>query len=72
MENNKFMKNQKIQITVKNQKFSVLIEKDADGFFAKCEELQGCYTQGETFDEAVENIKEALHLHLEDRENSNV
>lgn len=26
-------------------KFSVVIERDADGYFALCPELQGCYTR---------------------------
>ena len=48
-------------------KFSVVIEKDSDGYFAFCPELQGCYTQGETYEEALENIKDAIRLHIEDR-----
>ena len=48
-------------------KFSVVIEKDIDGYFAFCPELQGCYTQGETYEEVLTNIKEAIRLHIEDR-----
>jgi len=48
-------------------KFSVVIEKDADGYFAFCPELQGCYTQGDTYEEVLENIKDAIRLHIEDR-----
>ncbi len=48
-------------------KFSVVIEKDNDGYFAFCPELQGCYTQGETYEEVLVNIKDAIHLHVEDR-----
>lgn len=48
-------------------KVSVVIEKDADGYFAFSPELQGCYTQGDSYEEALENIKEAIRLHLEDR-----
>ena len=29
--------------------------------------LQGCYTQGETYEEALENIKDAIRLHIEAR-----
>ena len=47
--------------------FPVIIEKDEDGYFASCNELQGCYTQGETYEEVIENIKEAIQLHIEDR-----
>jgi predicted RNase H-like HicB family nuclease len=48
-------------------KFSVVIEKDIDGYFAFCPELQGCYTQGDTYEETLENIKDAIRLHIEDR-----
>jgi predicted RNase H-like HicB family nuclease len=48
-------------------KFSVVIEKDIDGYFAFCPELQGCYTQGDTYEEVLENIKDAIRLHIEDR-----
>jgi predicted RNase H-like HicB family nuclease len=48
-------------------KFSVIVEKDSDGYFALCPELQGCYTQGDTYEEALENIKDAIRLHIEDR-----
>ena len=48
-------------------KFSVVIEKDRDGYFAFCPELQGCYTQGDSYEEVMENIKDAIRLHVEDR-----
>ncbi|CAG1771769.1 hypothetical protein BAC3_02060 [uncultured bacterium] len=48
-------------------KFSVFIEKDRDGYFAFCPELQGCYTQGDTYEEVLENIKDAIRLHIDDR-----
>ena len=48
-------------------KFSVIVEKDSEGYFAFCPELQGCYTQGSGYEEVLENIKDAIHLHLEDR-----
>ena len=47
--------------------FSVVIEEDKNGFFAFCPELQGCYTQGENYEEAMENIKDAIKLHVKDR-----
>ena len=52
---------------MKKYRFSVVIEKDNDGYFAFCPELQGCYTQGETYEEVLEHIKDAIRLHLEDR-----
>ena len=48
-------------------RISVVIEKDEDGYFACSPELQGCYTQGETYEEVLENIKDAIKLHIIDR-----
>lgn len=48
-------------------RFSVVIEKDKDGYFAFTPELQGCYSQGDTYEEAMENIRDAVVLHIEDR-----
>jgi predicted RNase H-like HicB family nuclease len=47
------------------RKASVVIEKDEHGFYAWCPELKGCQTQGNTLEEAVANIKEAIALNLE-------
>lgn len=52
---------------MKVYRFSVVIERDEDGYFAFCPELQGCYTQGDTYEEVLENIKDAIRLHVEDR-----
>lgn len=46
-------------------KVTVIIEKDEYGYFAYCPELEGCMSQGETFDEALANIKEAIELYIE-------
>ncbi len=48
----------------------VVIEKDRDGYFAYCPSLQGCYTQGASYEEALANIRDAIRLHLEDRKAS--
>ncbi len=52
---------------MKHYRFSVVIEKDREGYSAFCPELQGCYTQGATYEEVFENIKDAIRLHVEDR-----
>lgn len=45
--------------------FPVIIEKDEEGFFvADCPDLQGCHTQGQTLEEAITNIRDAIKLHL--------
>lgn len=51
------------------QKFvlPVVVEKDEDGYFVFCPLLQGCYTQGDSYEEAIGNIEDAIRLHLEDR-----
>ncbi len=46
-------------------KVSIVIEKDKNGYFAFCPELKGCHTQGDTLEEVLENIKEAIELYLE-------
>jgi predicted RNase H-like HicB family nuclease len=52
---------------MKNITLPVVIEADADGYFVSCPALQGCYSQGETYEEALTNIKDAIHLHITDR-----
>jgi len=44
----------------------IIVEKDKEGYFVYCSALQGCYTQGDTYEEAIENIKDAIRLHIED------
>lgn len=48
-------------------RFSIIIEQDDDGYFVRCPELQGCYSQGGTYEEAMKNIKDAIKLHVQDR-----
>ncbi len=46
--------------------YPVIIEKDEDegGFVVTCPLLKGCVSQGETEEEALENIKDAISLYL--------
>lgn len=46
-------------------KVGVVIEKDDHGYYAFCPDLEGCQTQGDTFEEVIANIKEAIELYLE-------
>lgn len=46
-------------------KVSVVVEKDEHGYYAYCPELEGCQTQGDSFEEVMANIKEAVELYLE-------
>ena len=46
-------------------KYRVLIEQDEDGVFvAEVPSLPGCISQGQTREEATQNIKEAIELYL--------
>jgi predicted RNase H-like HicB family nuclease len=46
-------------------KVSVIIEKDDHGYYAFSPDLPGCQTQGDTMEDAVANIREAIALYLE-------
>ncbi|MCX6641043.1 MAG: type II toxin-antitoxin system HicB family antitoxin [bacterium] len=46
-------------------KVSVIIEKDENGYYAFCPELDGCQSQGDSFEEVMANIKEAIDLYVE-------
>jgi len=52
---------------MRNLTLPIVIEKDDDGYFVSCPLLQGCYSQGDSYEEAIENIKDAIRLHIEDR-----
>jgi len=47
-------------------KLEVIIEKDETGYYvAEVPALPGCFSQGESLEEAETNIKEAVELWLE-------
>jgi predicted RNase H-like HicB family nuclease len=49
-----------------SQTRKVLLYQDEDGYFiVEVPSLPGCVSQGETRDQALENIKEAISLHIE-------
>jgi predicted RNase H-like HicB family nuclease len=48
-----------------SHKVNVVIEKDEFGYYAYCPELEGCQTQGDSIEEVLVNIKEAIELYLE-------
>lgn len=52
--------------TVKSYSIATVIEKDEDGYYAYCPQLQGCHTCGDTYEEARANIAEAIQACLED------
>ena len=46
-------------------KVSIVIEKDECGYYAYCPELDGCHSQGDSLEEVIANIREAIELYLE-------
>ncbi|MDO8452125.1 MAG: type II toxin-antitoxin system HicB family antitoxin [bacterium] len=56
----------KLSQKTKVLEFKTHIEKDEDGFFvASVPAIPGCHTQGDTYEEAIKNVKEAIELCLE-------
>ena len=52
---------------MKTYDFKVLLEpEETGGYVATCPSLPGCYSQGDTVDGALDNIREAIELCLED------
>ena len=45
---------------------SFKIEKDENGFHVWCPELPGCHSHGVTSQIAMENLKDAMILYVED------
>ena len=52
---------------MKAYNYKVILEPDeTGGYVVICPSIPGCYSQGETIQEALDNIKEAIELCLED------
>ena len=47
-----------------SDKISVVIEKDTDGYYAYCPQLEECQTQGDSLEEIKANIQEAIELYF--------
>lgn len=45
---------------------AVFLEEDNGAYSVNVPTLPGCFSQGDTFEKAVANIKEAIELYLED------
>jgi len=54
---------------MKKYRFSVLIERDEDGYLvATVPALKSCYTQAKTMEELMPRIKEVIELCLQEEE----
>jgi predicted RNase H-like HicB family nuclease len=48
--------------------FNITIDRDEDGYWiVECPSIPGCISQGDTKEEAIENIKDAIKACLEVR-----
>jgi len=45
-------------------KYKVVVERNDEGYSVSCPGLPGCWSQGETEVEAIENIKDAIKEYL--------
>jgi predicted RNase H-like HicB family nuclease len=55
------------------KKFSVLVEKDEDGYFvATVPTLPGCHTQARSMDDLLERAKEAIEAYLEAEKDTDI
>jgi predicted RNase H-like HicB family nuclease len=53
--------------------FYVVIERDEDGIFVgEVPQLPGCYSQGQTIDELMANMREVVELCLEESSESGI
>jgi predicted RNase H-like HicB family nuclease len=49
-----------------SRRFTVIFEKEEEGgYHVFCPVLPGCHTQGETIDEGMRNIREAIQVYIE-------
>jgi len=54
-------------------KFNIILEKaDEGGYNVKVPALDGCFTQGDTEEEAMDNAREAIICYLEGLEKVNL
>ena len=50
-----------------DMEYKIVLEPDTEdgGYVVHCPALPGCYSQGDTRDEAIRNIREAIEAYLE-------
>jgi predicted RNase H-like HicB family nuclease len=47
-----------------NVNYKVVLHKSEEGYSVSCPGLPGCWSQGETEEEALENIRDAIREYL--------
>ncbi len=51
---------------MRKYRYTILLHPDEeqDGYWVTMPALPGCYTQGDTLEEAIVNAREAIHLYI--------
>lgn len=52
---------------MKSLTLPIIVEAGAHGYVVSCPALHGCYSQGKTYEDAFNTLKDAIRLHLDDR-----
>lgn len=64
------MSKSKQHLPGKKKQIPLYVEKDEDNYYVvECPLFEGCYSQGQTLDEALINIREVIDLILEEKSN---
>lgn len=66
-------KERRYHVSIRGKKYSVVLHADTEdgGYWVECPSLPGCASQGDTVEEALEMIKDAIKGHLEVLEQKN-
>ena len=61
-----YFNNNHLCILMETRRFTIIIEQDEDGMYVgSVPILKGCHSQGETMDELMKNMQEAIEAHIE-------
>ena len=44
----------------------ICIEQSNGSFFAECPDIDGCFTQGDTYEQACSNLKELIEITIDE------
>lgn len=53
-----------VKIDIVSLRYPIVLHKSEEGFAVNCPALPGCWSQGKTEEEALENIRDAIREYL--------
>ena len=66
------MKNGKPSKRPKTYTLQIVVEMDEDGrYVASCPALEGCYSQGDSFEQALHNVRDVVAMCLDELREEN-